>query len=137
MQLSYARKADRVWILNVGDLKPLEIPMSHFLDMAYNTPQWGYDSVPTWLKLWATRDFGPKLADKIASVVDRYGMYAARRKYELMDQTIYSINNYNEADAVLTQWATLASDAQAIYNQLDAASKVPFYEMVLQPVLGG
>jgi hypothetical protein len=125
MQLAYARQADRIWIVNVGDLKPLEIPINHFMDMAYNTPQWGYDSVPTWLSLWATREFGSSVADSISSVVDRYGMYAARRKYELIDPTIYSVINYNEADAVLAQWSTLATDAQAIY------------EMVLQPVLGG
>ena len=137
MQLSYARQADRIWILNVGDLKPLEIPINHFLDLAYDTPQWGYDSVPKWLTLWATREFGPQLADRISAIVDLYGMYAARRKYELLNPTIYSVSNYNEADAVLTQWANLASEAQAIYDALEAESQVPFYEMILQPVLGG
>jgi hypothetical protein len=137
MQLSYARQANRIWIVNVGDLKPLEIPINHFMDMAYNTPQWGYDSVPTWLNLWAAREFGSAVADDLSSVVDRYGMYAARRKYELIDYTIYSVINYNEADAILAQWATLASDAQAIYDKLDTAAQPAFYEMVLQPVLGG
>jgi hypothetical protein len=137
MQLAYARQADRIWILNVGDLKPLEIPINHFLDMAYDTPMWSYDSVPTWLRLWATREFGPQLADNISSILDRYGMYAGRRKYELVDPTTYSVNNYNEADAVLSQWSSLASDAQAVYDSLDSESKPPFYEMVLQPVLGG
>jgi hypothetical protein len=135
--MAYARQADRIWILNVGDLKPLEIPINHFLDLAYDAPQWGYDSTPKWLRFWATREFGPKLANEISSVVDRYGMYAARRKYELLNPTIYSVINYNEADAVLAQWASLATDAQSIYNRLDADSQVPFYEMVLQPVLGG
>jgi hypothetical protein len=49
MQLAYARQADRIWILNVGDLKPLEIPINHFLDLAYDTPSWGYGSATTWL----------------------------------------------------------------------------------------
>lgn len=137
MQLAYARQADRIWILNVGDLKPLEIPINHFMDLAYNTPQWSYDSVPTWLTAWATREFGSELASSISSVVDTYGMYAARRKYELVDPTIYSVINYNEADAVLAQWSALATDAQAVYDKLDAAAQPAFYEMVLQPVLGG
>ena len=137
MQLSYARQADRIWILNVGDLKPLEIPINHFLDMAYDTPQWGYDSVPQWLNLWATREFGPRLAGRVSALVDTYGMYAARRKYELLNPTIYSVINYNEADAILAQWDALASEAQSIYDALDADSQVPFYEMILQPVLGG
>jgi hypothetical protein len=64
-------------------------------------------------------------------------MYAARRKYELIDPSFYSVINYNEADAVLAQWAQLAADAQTIYNALDAEWQPAFYEMVLQPVLGG
>lgn len=137
MQLAYARQADRIWILNVGDLKPLEIPINHFLDLAYDTPKWGYDSAPTWLNLWATREFGAEHASAISSILDRYGMYAARRKYELLDASFYSVLNYNEADAVLNQWQTLADDAQSVYDALGHAWKAAFYEMILQPVLGG
>jgi hypothetical protein len=137
MQLAYAREATRIWILNVGDLKPLEIPINHFMDLAYDTPLWGSDSVPTWLNLWATREFGAQHSNAITSVVDRYGMYANRRKFELIDPTVYSVLDYNEADAILAQWAQLASDTQAIYIALDEAYQPAFYEMVLQPVLGG
>ncbi|KAL3422220.1 hypothetical protein PVAG01_06376 [Phlyctema vagabunda] len=137
LQLAHARQADRIWIVNVGDLKPLELPISHFMDIAYNVTQWGYNSVPAWLEAWATREFSSELASDISSVVDRYGMYAARRKYELVDPTVYSIINYNEADSILAQWNTLAKDAQTIYDKLDTEFQPAFYEMVLQPVLGG
>ncbi|KAK6613651.1 putative immunoglobulin I-set domain-containing protein [Botrytis cinerea] len=137
MQLASARQANRIWMLNVGDLKPLEIPINHFMDLAYNTPQWGYDSVPTWLKLWASREFGPEYASNISSVVDTYGMLAARRKYENIDSTVYSIINYNEADAILAQWDELAQEAQAVYDKLGDDWKPAYYEMILQPVLGG
>jgi hypothetical protein len=137
MQLASARQANRIWLLNVGDLKPLEIPINHFLDLAYDTSMWGYDSAPTWLTLWATREFGVEAAPAIASVLDRYGMYAARRKYELLDPSFYSVINYNEADAVLAQWKQLASDAQNIYDGLGEKYQAAYYEMVLQPVLGG
>ncbi|PQE31461.1 immunoglobulin i-set domain-containing protein [Rutstroemia sp. NJR-2017a WRK4] len=137
MQLASARQANRIWMLNVGDLKPLEIPINHFLDLAYSTPTWGYNSVPTWLTLWATREFGSEFAANISSIVDRYGMYAARRKYENIDMTVYSYINYNEADAILEQWGQLATEAQAVYDQLDDAWKPAYYEMILQPVLGG
>ncbi|KAH8596621.1 glycoside hydrolase family 115 protein [Bisporella sp. PMI_857] len=137
LQLAYARQADRIWVVNVGDLKPLEIPINHYMDLAYDTPKWGYDSVPKWLKAWANREFGPENADGISSVVDRYGTYAARRKYELLDPSTYSVINYNEAEVILAQWDSLAKDAQAIYDKLDKASQPAFYEMILQPVLGG
>ncbi|KAE8444151.1 hypothetical protein EG329_000839 [Mollisiaceae sp. DMI_Dod_QoI] len=137
MQLASARQADRIWILNVGDLKPLEIPINHFLDLAYDITQWGYDSVPTWLQLWATREFDASHASAIVSILDRYGMYAARRKYELLDPSFYSVINYNEADTILAQWQQLATDAQAVYDDLDDDYQAAYYEMILQPVLGG
>ncbi len=137
LKLAYSRQADRIWILNVGDIKALEVPINHFMDLAYNTTKWGYDSVPQWLELWATRDFDAQLAKNISSAFDRYGRLAGRRKYELVDKSVYSLINYSEADAVLAEWATLATDTQAIYDALAAEAQPAFYELLLQPVMSG
>lgn len=137
MQLAYARKADRIWIVNVGDLKPLEVPINHFLDLAYDISKWGYGSVPRWLELWATREFGTHEAAQIASLTDRYGVLAARRKYEVLSPSVYSVINYDEANAILAEWAELAKDAQSIYDRLDPIAQIAFFEMVLHPALAG
>ncbi|KAK8058078.1 immunoglobulin I-set domain-containing protein [Apiospora phragmitis] len=140
MQLAYAHGADRIWIVNVGDLKPLELPLSHFLDMAYDAERWGVDAVGDWLSAWAAREFGSTdqhVAEDIADIMTRFGMYAARRKFELVEPHVYSVVNYNEADAVLAQWARLAADAQSVYDGLDEGSKAAYFEMVLHPILGG
>ncbi|KAK9416387.1 hypothetical protein SUNI508_01804 [Seiridium unicorne] len=137
MQLSYTHGADRIWIVNVGDLKPLELPISHFFDMAYDANQWGVDDVDKWLYAWATREFGSEFATDITDILNRYGMYAGRRKYELIEPYVYSVVNYNEADAVLSQWANLAADAQDVYDKLSEDQQAAFFEMVLHPILGG
>jgi hypothetical protein len=137
MALAYTHGADRIWIVNVGDLKPLEIPITHFLDMAYDINQWGVSNVSDWTKAWASREFGPSQAAAITDIMTRYGMYAARRKFELVEPYVYSVVNYNEGDAILRQWQTLANDAQTVYDKLDASYKPAFFEMVLHPILGG
>ncbi|KAI2467110.1 glycoside hydrolase family 115 protein [Annulohypoxylon bovei var. microspora] len=137
MQLAYAHGADRIWIVNVGDLKPLEIPLTHFLDMAYDINQWGVDDVGNWTLAWATREFGTEYASAITEIMTRFGMFAARRKFELVEPYVYSTINYNEGDAILGQWQGLAQDAEAIYEQLDEAHQPAFFEMVLHPILGG
>ncbi|KAI0170213.1 hypothetical protein BJ166DRAFT_608405, partial [Pestalotiopsis sp. NC0098] len=138
MGLAYARGADRIWIVNVGDLKPLELPLSHFFDMAYDADRWGgVDDTADWLAAWAAREFGSYRAGDIVDILTRYGMYAARRKYELVEPYVYSVVNYNEADAVLAQWDELASDAQAVHDALDEDYRAAFFEMVLHPILGG
>ncbi|KAI1077309.1 glycoside hydrolase family 115 protein [Whalleya microplaca] len=137
MQLAYAHGADRIWIVNVGDLKPLELPLSHFLDMAYDIDEWGVDNVGNWIIAWAAREFGAEYAEDITDIMTRYGLYAARRKFELIEPYVYSVINYNEGDAILEQWQVLADDAQAIYDELDEIHKPAFFEMVLHPILGG
>ena len=101
MHLAHQKNATQIWIVNVGDLKPLEIPISHFLDIAYDinnfmTP----DSTDTWLKAWATREFGDAVASGTAEVMSTYGKLIIRRKYELLDMSpfLYSITNYDEAE---------------------------------------
>ncbi|CAG8977356.1 hypothetical protein HYALB_00011371 [Hymenoscyphus albidus] len=131
IHLTYEYNARQIWIVNVGDLKPL-------VDMAYDMTQYTEPkSSQIWLSKWATREWGATVSEATASVVDRYGQYANRRKYELLDASIYSIVNYDEGDIILNQWKVLASDAQAIYDKLSIAAQPSFFEMVLHPVKAG
>jgi hypothetical protein len=137
MHMAYARGADRIWVVNVGDMKSLEIPISHFLDLGYDAERWHVDSTLEWAQAWATREFGAAHAKEIADVMMKYGMYAARRKYELMEPHVYSVINYNEADAVLQEWAELVAKAQGIYDKLPAETQAAFFETVLHPAMAG
>jgi hypothetical protein len=69
--------------------------------------------------------------------MNRYGKYANRRKYELLDASIYSVVNCNEADTVLNEWATMVADAQKIHDSLPANAQPGFFELVLHPCKAG
>ncbi|KPM41001.1 hypothetical protein AK830_g5530 [Neonectria ditissima] len=137
MHLAYQRNARRIWIVNVGDLKPYEIPISQFLDLAYDIDRWGLDGTTDWIQAWAEREFGEEHAHSIADIITRYGMYAARRKFELLEPHVYSVINYLEAEAILQQWAALRRDTQAVYDALEERYQAAFFQMLLHPVLGG
>lgn len=137
MHMAYARGADRIWIVNVGDLKPVEIPISHFLDMAYDAEMWSVDRTDDWATAWATREFGSAMASEISDIMVQYGIMANRRKYELIEMESYSVINYDEGDKVLAQWAALESRAQAVYNGMDSSAQPAFFQMVLHPVQAG
>ncbi|KAF2245776.1 glycoside hydrolase family 115 protein [Trematosphaeria pertusa] len=140
MHLAHERNARQIWIVNVGDLKPLEIPISHFLDMAYDMSKFETpDSTDTWLKAWATREFGGDVADATAEVMATYGKLLIRRKYELLNNNpfLYSIANYDEAENVLNEWEALEVKTQSLYDKLDSATQIAFFEMVLHPVMAG
>ncbi|PCD23983.1 hypothetical protein AU210_015497 [Fusarium oxysporum f. sp. radicis-cucumerinum] len=137
MTLAYHRNARRIWIVNVGDLKPKEIPISHFMDLAYDTEKWEKEGTTKWVEAWVEREFGSEHVKAITDIMTRYGMYAARRKFELLEPQVYSVINYHEAEAILEQWATLKEDTQAVYDKLDSEYQPAFFEMLLHPVLGG
>ncbi|KAF1846398.1 glycoside hydrolase family 115 protein [Cucurbitaria berberidis CBS 394.84] len=140
MHLAWQRNATEIWIVNVGDLKPLELPISHFLDMAYNmAPFTSPSSTDTWLNAWATREFGLGVATGTAEAMATYGKLIVRRKYELLNRAPFMLStvNYDEAENVLNEWGALQNKAQALYGALDAETQIAFFEMVLHPIMAG
>ena len=135
---AYDRGARQIWILNVGDLKPMEVPLTYFLDMAYNAPSMSSpNSTSTWLQNWARKQWGQDVASQTASILTNYSVLSYRRKYELVDPSTYNIINYNEASSILSQWSTLASSAQEIYSSLSASLQPSYFQLVLHKILAG
>ena len=137
LHLAYERDARDIWVVNVGDLKPLELPISHFFDLAYDITIWDEKSVPVWLESWSAREFGSAVAKETAALLTNYTLAAGRRKYELIDPTTYSLIDYSEADRILAQWSTMAAAAEKIWASLPAATQPAFFEMVYHPVTAG
>lgn len=77
------------------------------------------------------------MAEATRKVMDKYSMYAGRRKYELLETRTYSLLNYNEAERVSTQWKNLVSEANEIYNGLSSERQPAFFELVLHPCMAG
>ena len=75
--------ADRIWIVNVGDLKPLELPISFFLKLAWDGKSFMQDQVAQFTRDWAAQQFGADHAAEIAELLAKYGKYVGRRKHEL------------------------------------------------------
>jgi Glycosyl hydrolase family 115/Gylcosyl hydrolase family 115 C-terminal domain/Glycosyl hydrolase family 67 N-terminus len=132
MALQYG--ADRIWIVNVGDLKPMEIPMEFFLSLAWDPQRWPKEKISEFGQLWAEREFGSRYASAIAEIVARYAKFNARRKPELLEPTTYSLINYREAETVALEFQKLTERAEAIYAKLPQDTKDAFYELVLYPV---
>ncbi|KAK9453582.1 hypothetical protein V1511DRAFT_503954 [Dipodascopsis uninucleata] len=137
LNLAHQYGADQVWIVNVGDIKPLEIPISFYFDVAYDKSRWNQTNIRDWLQMWATREFGDEFAKEIASIIDTYSQYSAWRKYELVDMETLSIINYEEADNVERKWNELLSRAEVIYEQLQPAMKPSYFQMILHPIKAG
>ncbi|HSX50570.1 MAG TPA: glycosyl hydrolase 115 family protein [Cellvibrio sp.] len=133
MHLAYTFDANQIWIVNVGDLKPMEYPIEFFLRMAWNPEAWPKERIPEFARLWAEREFGHTYAQDIADIMTGYTRHNLRRKPELQDATIYSQLNYAEADRVTAEIKSYAARAEKIYAQLPAEKRAAFYQLVLFP----
>ncbi|MGA9567128.1 MAG: glycosyl hydrolase 115 family protein [Candidatus Korobacteraceae bacterium] len=133
MNLAYEYGADRIWIVNVGDLKPMEFPIEFFLTFAWDPHRWPREAIADYTRMWAEREFGPEYAAAIAHIVSQYIKLNGRRKPELIDPDTFSQVNYEEADRVLAEWQTLVDQAEKIYASLPQNMRDAFYELVLYP----
>ncbi len=133
MNLAHAYGADRIWIVNVGDLKPMEFPIEFFFNLARNPELWGKDNLQEFTELWAGREFGPEHAGEIADIMSRYTQYNGRRKPEQLEPDTFSQVNYQEADRVLSEWKSLTERAERVYKQLPEDRREAFFELVLYP----
>ncbi|MFL6335552.1 MAG: glycosyl hydrolase 115 family protein [Pyrinomonadaceae bacterium] len=134
MHLAYRHGADRIWIVNVGDIKPLEFPTEFFLTYAWDPSAWPAERVGDYTRLWAEREFGPEHAAEIAEVVAKYTKYNGRRKPELLEPGTYSLVNYREAETVVSSYQTLAREAERLYDLMPAEKRDAFFQLVLYPV---
>lgn len=133
MNLSYEYGADRIWIVNVGDLKPMEFPIEFFLTMARDPHRWPKERISEFTRRWAEREFGTEYAPAIAGVISKYTKLNGRRKPELLEPTTFSLVDYQEADRVLAEWQSITSEAERIYGSLPENMRDAFYELVLYP----
>lgn len=134
MHLAYQYGANQIWVVNVGDLKPMELPISFFLDYAWNPEKWPAERLPAYTQQWAAQQFGPKHAAAIATLLDTYTKYNGRRKPELLAPDTYSLVNYHEFETVVADYNQLAAAAEKLYQQIPADQKDAYYQLVLYPV---
>ncbi len=134
MNLACEYDATRIWIVNVGDLKPIELPIEFFLRMAWNPKALPKEKIGEFTKNWAAREFGAGNADEIADIVSTYGKQVGWRKPELLEPTTFSLVNYREAERVSKAWNDLVARAEQINETLPAEQKDAFFELVLYPV---
>jgi hypothetical protein len=134
MHLAYAYNARQVWIVNVGDLKPMEFPISFFLDYAWSPGKWPQDKLDTYTENWAQQQFGPQYAKEIARMLTAYTKYNGRRKPELLDQNTYSLTNYREFETVVAEYNKLKNEAEALNKKMPPAYRDAYYQLVLHPI---
>jgi hypothetical protein len=133
LQLTYSYGVDKVWILNVGDLKPNEYPMDFFLNMAWNPTSFNQDNLDEYARKFCEDKFGLAEAKEAAEILNTYCKYNSRISAEMLDQNTYNLEN---GEFLQVKDAYMALEARALRQYL----KIPFNyrdtytQLVLHPV---
>ena len=133
LTLAYENGIDRLWILNVGDLKPMEYPISQFMDIAWNPHKYAVNQITNHTRNWCAQQFGEEQADEAARLLNLICKYNGRCTPEMLDKNTYSLEN-GEWQEVVNQYLKIEADALRQYNSLPAAYHDTYRQIILFPI---
>ena len=133
LTLAYENGIDRLWILNVGDLKPMEYPISQFMDIAWNPRKYDVNNITRHTRDWCAQQFGESQADEAARILNLICKYNGRCTPEMLDKNTYSLEN-GEWQEVVNQYLQLEADALRQYNSLPASYHDAYRQIILFPI---
>lgn len=133
MNLTYEYGVRKLWIVNVGDLKPMEYPITFFLDMAWNPEKFNAQNLQQHTEDFCAQLFGSQYAKEAARILSLYAKYNRRVTPETLNAKTYSFN-YGEWERVVDEYNALALDAHNLGFLLPATYRDTYDQIISYPV---
>ena len=134
LNLAYQTGIDRIWIINVGDLKPKEMPIDFIMHYAWNPDDYPADKIDQYMVDWARSIFGGEYAREIADIVTEYSKMNLERKPEVQRVGIYSVET-GEAQRMFNRWDDLEKRTLSLSKKMPAEMQDAFYQLVEYPAV--
>jgi len=142
MSMGHDYGVRELWVVNTGDLKPMELPISYFLDLAYDFDAWGTSAINRtreYTRLWAEQQFGgfvdEETVERIAGILAEYTRMNGKLKPEVTYADSFSYEHYNEAERVLSDARNLVNEAEKVREKMPEARKDAYYQLVYYPAV--
>lgn len=133
LELTYQYGVDKLWILNVGDLKPMEYPITLFMDMAWNPESITLEDLLSHPREFCRQQFGEEEADEAARILNLYSKYNGRVTAEMLDRNTYNLST-GEWKSVADDYARLEAEALRQYIALAPEKRDAYRQLILFPV---
>ena len=135
LNLAYKSGIDRIWIINVGDLKPKEMPISFIMDYAWNPKCVSPGQEEGWLRVWTQAVFGGlpyTITNECADIIAQYSRFNLLRKPEVQVPGLF---NYEEMLLLNDQWQEIVLRCEALKEQIPTEAQDAFYQLVYYPAV--
>ncbi len=131
MGKAFAFNGKKLWVFNVGDLKPAEMEINFAMDLAYDATKWNAENAHEYAKYWASETFGKEFADSIAAIKTEYYRLAAEGKPEQLDMI-----NYDDIalEKRIKDYATIVKKVQDLSLKIPKRLADAYFELVMYPV---
>lgn len=152
LRKAYDMTADRIWLLNAGDIKSCEFAVDFFLSMAYDIDAFSFERAANYRTEWLCSMLDDQYRTDYQEIFDSFYRLAFVRKPEFMGwgyqwatdkhgrerntDTDFSFVNYREVDSRLAEYARIASIVENILKVMPEDKKPCFYQIVYYPVKG-
>ena len=138
MTKAYEFGADRLWVFNIGDIKPAEKELTLAMQMAWDITRWTPRNAHEFIPQWAGTVFGKEHAGEIASILGEYYRLAARGMPEFLNRGGSCLARYSrqEMDDRVAAYRRIGLQAEALAARLPPQLKDAYFQLVLYPVRG-
>ena len=133
LSLAYDFGIQRMWILNVGDLKPMEYPIQLFLDMAWNPKEYNLQTVTDHTRRFFSSVLSGSDAEEAADIYNRNCQFMARVTPEMLDASTYNVET-GEWRQVADAYQRLELRALRLYQDIPVAARDFYRQLILFPV---
>ena len=144
MTTAYEKNVRELWIVNVGDLGLQEMPLSYFLDLAYDYENYGIsapDNTEEYLGSWMRLQFGSAFSDedidKLTDMYNRYTRLMHNRRPEHLNDKVYHPQNYYESLRILSEAEEIERVCETLENKCPALNRDSYMQLISYNVLAG
>lgn len=121
-------------MFNVGDIKPMELPLTFALALAWDINSITPTSLPVFFDSYSNREFGPNHTKEIADLLLGHDRLMGLRRHEHIEPDTFSILHHREAETVLQRYQDIEARANSLLNLLPDPQKAAFFQVVLHPI---
>ena len=130
---AYTFGARKIWVFNVGDIKPAEKEISFVMDLAWDIDRWQPGEAHRYIKYWAAKTFGPSVAQEMADLQAGYYQLQAAGK----DAHVWFVNYTDEQLAQrIARWRALSAHATDLASRVPEPLRNAYFELMHYPISG-
>lgn len=145
LTMAYEYGIRDLWIVNVGDIRPQELPLSYYMALAYDYESMGINhpnETELFVRKWVEQQFGGLIEDDdvkqdIVEILKAYTRMHGNRRPEVVYPETYHVNHYDENSRMIALCHQIKALADDVDGKIPEEAKDSYYGLVYYPAVAG